>query len=419
VSKTSQQNRARSRQQPSRQSLKALDRLNLSLGDVRDVFEPFLAIFLAVDQRWNPAQVGLTISTTSIVSIFAQIPAGAIVDVSKCKRTIIAISTIAVAASYLVIVHFPVLPIVVMAQAVIGTSAIIVGPTISAISLGLVGHERLEKRVGRNEAFNHTGNAIAAILAGTLGKFAGRQWIFYLFAILCVAIVISVFQIRRREINSSLSRSQDQEKDQANQPQQPAKFQDLARDRPLQILSLSVILFYFANAPLLPLISQKIAGGGAAPTLFVAASIVVAQLMMIVVSAQTGVLADQRGRKGLFLIACAAVVVRSLLYVFYESPWLLIAVQLLDGVASGIASVLVIVMVADLAKGTGRFNLTQGAINTSIGIGASLGNLTLGILAKAVGFKAVFVIAAVIAIVALGVFWVKMPETREYRSEPQ
>ncbi len=415
MSTTPQQDRARPRQQPSRQSLKALDRLNFSLGDVRDVFEPFLAIFLAVDQRWNPAQVGLAISTTSIVSIFAQIPAGAIVDVSKHKRAIIAISTIAVAVSYLVLVRFPILPIVVMAQAVIGTSAIIVGPTISAISLGLVGHERLEKRVGRNEAFNHTGNAIAAILSGALGKFAGRQWIFYLFAILCIAIVISVFQIHRREINNSLSRSQDQ----ANQSQQPAKFQDLVRDRPLQILSLSVILFYFANAPLLPLVSQKIAGGGTAPTLFVAASIVVAQMMMIVVSARTGVLADQRGRKGLFLIACAAVVVRSLLYVFYDSPWLLIAVQLLDGIASGIASVLVIVMVADLAKGTGRFNLAQGAINTSIGIGASLGNLTLGFLAKAVGFKAVFVIAAVIAIVALGLFWAKMPETREYRSEPQ
>ncbi len=409
------QARSQSSPKPSRQSIRALDRLNLSLGDVRDVFEPFLSIFLAVDHRWNPSQVGLALSTTSIVGILAQIPAGAIVDASKRKRWIIAIATIATAISYLVIVHFTTLPTVILAQAVIGTSTIIVGPTISAISLGLVGHERLQKRVGRNESFNHIGNATAAIFAGALGEFAGRQWIFYLFAILCIAIVISVFQIRRRDIHSDLSRSKGQAT-QSNDAEQPAKIQDLVRDRPLQTLALSVVLFYFANAPLLPLISQKIAGGGSMPTLFVAGSIFVAQVMMILVSARTGVLADRSGRKRLFLVACGAVVIRAVLYTLNESPWFLIAVQLFDGIASGIASVLVIVMVADLAEGTGRFNLAQGAINTAIGVGAAFGNLVLGFLAKAIGFKVVFIVSAVIAIAALGLFWARMPETQNYRS---
>ncbi|MEH1958262.1 hypothetical protein [Nostoc sp.] len=35
----------------------SLDRLNLSLGDVRDVFEPYLVIFLTADHDWNLAQV--------------------------------------------------------------------------------------------------------------------------------------------------------------------------------------------------------------------------------------------------------------------------------------------------------------------------------------------------------------------------
>lgn len=411
-SSSSQPNNARSSQNPSRQSLRALDRLNLSLGDVRDVFEPFLSIFLAIDRHWNPAQVGLAISTTSIISVLVQIPAGAIVDKSKQKRGIIAISAIAVAISYLVIVHFTTLPIVVLAQAAIGTSTIIVGPTIAAISLGLVGQERLEKRIGRNESFNHAGNAIAAVFAGALGEFVGRQWIFYLFAILCVAIVVSAFQIRRRDINDKLSRSQSQT-GKSGKSEPPAKIKDLLGDRPLQILSLVVVLFYFANAPLLPLISQKVAGGGSGTTLFVAASIIVAQVMMIFVSARTGVVADKSGRKLLLAIACGTVAVRALLYTFSANPWFLVAVQLLDGVASGIASVLVIVMVADLTEGTGRFNIAQGAINTAIGVGASLGNLVLGFLAKAIGFKLVFAIAGAIAIVALGLVWAKMPETKD------
>lgn len=109
-------------------SVRSLDRLNLSLGDVRDVFEPYLAIFLAAARHWNPAQVGIALSTTSIAGILAQTPTGALVDASRHKRLMIATATLAVAISYMVIVNFSALPAVVAAQAVIGISAVIVGP---------------------------------------------------------------------------------------------------------------------------------------------------------------------------------------------------------------------------------------------------------------------------------------------------
>jgi MFS family permease len=46
--------------------------------------------------------------------------------------------------------------------------------------------------------------------------------------------------------------------------------------------------------------------------------------------------------------------------------------QILDGVGAGIFGVVSVLVIADLTQGTGRFNLTLGAISTAVGIGASL-----------------------------------------------
>jgi MFS family permease len=91
-------------------------------------------------------------------------------------------------------------------------------------------------------------------------------------------------------------------------------------------------------------------------------------------------------------------------------------VQILDGVAGGIFGVLSILMVADLTKGTGRFNLTQGMLATSIGIGASLSNLLAGFVAKNAGYNASFLMLAAIATLALAVFWFLVPETKELKA---
>lgn len=398
----------RGKRKPKGSSVAALDRVNLSLGDVRDVFEPYLAIFLTADRNLNPAQVGIAISTTSIVGILAQTPLGAVVDASGDKRRLIAIATLTVAISYMIIVHFPAFWAVIAAQGMIGISAVIVGPAVAAASLGLVGKERLEKRVGRNEALNHTGNVVAAIVAGILGQFVGRAWIFYFFVILCILTIVSVFQIRKKDIDNTEARADDREN------KERASMKDLLSDRTLIIFASSVILFYLANAALLPLVSQELTKGKQnAPSLYVSAAVIVAQLIMIPVAAWAGTTASKWGRKPLILIAFAAVLIRALLYTLNRNPWFLVSVQVLDGIASGIFTVLVVVVVADLTQGTGRFNLAQGAINTMIGIGAALSNLGSGFLVKAAGYHIGFMTLAGIAAVGLSWFWLAMPETKK------
>lgn len=398
--------RSRDRGQSNRPSRHALDRLNFSLGDVRDVFEPFLSVFLAADRHWNPSQIGMVLATTSIAGILAQTPAGALVDSFRYKRLLIALPTLLVVAGYFVIIKFTTLWTVIAAQGAIGISTVIMAPAIAAISLGLVGSQRLEKRIGRNETFNHTGNVGAAIVAGLLGRFVGRIWIFGFLGLLCVGTVISVFQIRDRDIDQQQARA-------ASKSNEKESLRDLFQDRSLRVFALAVLLFYLANAAVLPLVSQELTGGDQnSAALAIAACVGVAQLVMIPVAAWTGKTADRWGRKPLMLIAFAAVLLRAVLYIFNRDPWMLISLQALDGIASGIFSIMVVVVVADLTQGTGRFNLVQGAINTAIGIGAALSNLAIGFLAKAAGFQVGFSTLAVIAAIGLGWLWMMVPETK-------
>ena len=46
--------------------------------------------------------------------------------------------------------------------------------------------------------------------------------------------------------------------------------------------------------------------------------------------------------------------------------------QLLDGITAAVFAVMVPLVVADLTRGTGHFNLGQGIVGTATGIGASL-----------------------------------------------
>ena len=85
--------------------------------------------------------------------------------------------------------------------------------------------------------------------------------------------------------------------------------------------------------------------------------------------------------------------------------------QLLDGIGAGIFGVVSVLVVADLTKGTGRFNLTQGALATATGVGAGLSNLLAGFVVKAAGFDAGFLTLAAIAAAAALFFALAMPET--------
>lgn len=121
--------------------------------------------------------------------------------------------------------------------------------------------------------------------------------------------------------------------------------------------------------------------------------------------------ADAWGRKPIFLAAFAIPPIRGVLYTLSDDrPWL-VAVQLLDGVGAGIFGALAPLVVADLMRGTGQYNVSLGAVATVQGIGASLSNSVAGLIVVKAGYSAAFLILAAVALIAFVVFLVAMPET--------
>ena len=107
-------------------------------------------------------------------------------------------------------------------------------------------------------------------------------------------------------------------------------------------------------------------------TVLIAACIVVPQLVVAVLSPWVGTRAQSWGRRPLLLIGFAALPIRGLLFASVSNPELLVVVQLLDGVTAAVFAVMVPLVIADLTRGTGHFNLGQGIVGTATGIGASL-----------------------------------------------
>lgn len=167
---------------------------------------------------------------------------------------------------------------------------------------------------------------------------------------------------------------------------------------------------------MLPLVGELLSkGGDGKSSFYMSAGIVAAQFVMILVAFLTGKLADPWGRKPLFLIGFAVLTLRGLLYTFGKGSVYLLAVQSLDGVGAAIFGVLWVIIISDLAKGTGRFNLLQGLIQAALGLGAFLSNFLAGFVVKSFGYNVGFLGLASIAFAGMLFFALLMPETKNYR----
>jgi len=308
-------------------------------------------------------------------------------------------------------------PAEILTQILIGVAAALFPPTIAAMSLGIVGKDHLSRRIGRNETFNHAGNVTFALMAGAAGTWLGQQWIFYASAMVAAGTILSAYCIRSADIDNQAARAANEE--QAGGHTNPAvTFSGLLRNRGLSIFTASVLLFHFANAAMLPLVGELLSKGqDGKSSMYMSACIIAAQFVMIPVAFVTGRLADPWGRKPLFLIGFGVLALRGLLYTFSAAPAYLLAVQSLDGVGAAIFGVLWVIIISDLAKGTGRFNLLQGVIQSALGVGAFLSNFIAGFVVKGFGFNTAFLGLAGIACVGMLFFALFMPETRERRGK--
>lgn len=388
----------------------SLDSLNFFLADVRDGLGPYLAIYLLAVHQWDPASIGVVMTLAGMAALMTQGPAGALIDRTRRKRGVIAFAALLVTASCLMLPFVSSFTWVALTQAASAVAASVFAPAISAISLGITGPKAFTRRTGRNETFNHAGNAVAALLAGGSAYLFGPVVVFYLMAFMALASVLAVSCVSAQAIDHEVARGFDPAH--ATDHEQPSGIRVLLANRPLLVFAICCALFHLANAAMLPLVSQKLSQINLQmATPLTSACIVAAQLVMVPMAWLVGVKADLWGRKPLLLAGFMILPLRGVLYTLYDDPYWLVAVQLLDGIGAGIFGALFPVIVKDLTQGTGRFNVSLGALSTVFGLGAALSSSLAGFVVQQAGYNAGFLTLAGVAAVALVLVWLAMPET--------
>jgi predicted MFS family arabinose efflux permease len=396
---------------PSRKTLRGLDWLNFLLADVQTGVGPFVAIYLA-GYRWNEQSVGLALTVGGIAGILTQTPAGALVDFLRSKRALVAVGVVALAAGALLIALFPSFWPVMAAQVLVGGTSSVFGPAICAMSLGIVGRAAFDTRQGRNQTFNSAGNVTAALSMGLLGYLVSNRSIFFFVVALAVPTIFVLLLIRPAEIDYEVARG-------ANEGEKAGKAESvwvLFKDRPLVLFLVCAVMFHFANAAMLPLLGELLAKGqGRSSMLFMSACVVTTQFVIALIASWSGRKAGTWGRKPLLLIAFAVLPIRGVLYTLTSNTALLVAIQVMDGVGAGIFGVVSVLVIADLTRGTGRFNLTLGAISTAVGIGAALSQVIAGSIVHHAGYRTGFLFLAGVVSAALAILYFFMPETGKTR----
>jgi MFS family permease len=397
--------------EPGKPIERALDAVNFFLADVRDGLGPYLSIYLLTEQKWDQASIGVVMSVAALAGIVAQAPAGALIDRSTAKRALMIAAAIVVTLACLALPLLHRFELVAATQALAACAGAIFPPAIAAVTLGTVGPRAFTRRIGRNEAFNHAGNATAAAIAAATAWFYGPIVVFWLLAAMAVASVAATLSIPA--IDDHVARGLDDGNERgASHGDKPSGFQVLLACRPLLIFAGATILFHFANAAMLPLVGQKLAlANRELGTSLMSVCIVAAQVVMVPVAMVVGHKADVWGRKPIFATALAVLAIRGALYPLSDNPYWLVSVQLLDGVGAGIFGALFPLVVADLTRGTGHFNVSQGAIATAAGLGGALSSAVAGFVVTEAGYSAAFLLLAVVAAAGLIGFCLMMPET--------
>ncbi len=387
--------------------MRGLDWFVFCVADVQTGFGPFVSVYLTT-QKWTQTDIGLVLSVAGIVALAAQVPGGMLVDAARSERLVAGFSVTVIALVALTYAAFPIFPAILAAATFHAVASCVLGPAIAAIALGLVGHAGIGERLGRNARFASIGNGCAAALMGACGYFFSARSVFIVTAVLLVPTLLALRQIAPREIVPERAHGGP-----TAPREKPEPMLHLFRERSLLILACCVALFHLANAAMLPLMGSALTGRSSdwAPVM-IAICIVVPQIVVALIAPWAGRQASVWGRRPLLLLGFAALSVRGIAFATVTDPALVIAAQIFDGVSAVALGVMVPLIVADVTRGSGRFNSALGIVGMIAGVGGALSTTLAGAVTDHLGSHFAFLGLGTVALLAFGAVLLFLPETR-------
>jgi MFS family permease len=405
-------------------SLRALDWLNFFVANVQTGFGPFIASYLAAN-KWTQGEIGLMLSVGTISAMASQLPAGALVDALRNKKGAAAAAIIAIIISALLLGASPTFSAVFAAEVLHGFASCMLVPAMAAISLALVSRADLGNRLGRNARWASIGSALTAALMGVFGEYLSLRSVFFLTAALALPALVALNMIHHEmppivpRMKKAASKAGSNFADALSSAggERPESLRDLLRDPRLLTFAGCVVLFHLSNAAMLNLAAGEVtAHMGDNVQLVIAACIIVPQFIVAGLSPWVGRQAQTWGRRPVLILGFSALPLRALLFAAASSassPYLLVPVQMLDGISAAVFGVMLPLIAADVAGGKGRYNLCIGFFGLAAGIGATLSTAVAGFVADKFGVNTSFFGLAAAGALAVALVWLAMPETRD------
>jgi glycosyltransferase involved in cell wall biosynthesis/MFS family permease len=390
----------------------ALDALNFFLGPVRGGAGTYVAYYFAAMRHFDAASIGTMLGIMSVSLAASQLPCGALIDKFARRQEATALALGILAVAWIAMIFNPSIQMVLVAQLLIGTVCGIFAPVVAALSLGLVGYDQLDRRIGRNAAFANAGSVAVAILIATLTQFFGGSITLWLLAGSATFAAVSVMAIRNSDMNLELLQTRTSIDGATSKLRELLAGVELLVKKPAaRVFAVVAALYTFANASMLPLMVQSISRQSVTQTAIELPTALLLTEFVMIPAAYFASRHAWAGRKPLLALSFFALIVRGASFAFVKDPTWLVGLQIFDGISSGIFTVLMTLVLADVTRGTGRLSSSVAALAMLMSLMNAASEYACGVFASSVGFGTAFSLLTSIALLGFGVLLFLMPET--------
>jgi MFS family permease len=366
---------------------------------------PYLPLYLG-ERGLTDRAIGM-ISTLAALSALAQFPIGLLSDRWQRRKPflVIALGLLALATILLPVVERPVLlGLVVILFAENGICRALVESLSGAEAAALARAGEVGTALGALRFWRPIGIVSIALLGSVMAEHIGVGSILIPLAVVQSLAFVASWLIHDE---NALERSRT-----ADAPARPvAGIKSLFQDSALAAFVGAMVLFHLCNAPGGVYLGLYLARDLDAPPRLLSYAFVASMVAWMLVARPAGRLADRWGRRPLLIFCWTTMTVRLALVALARSPWEIVAVQVLDGIAGGLFGVLAAAWVTDRLGDARRVSEAQVIVGTSLVLGSALGPAVSSLIVDAIGYRGLFGLLAAIGVGATALVVVCVPET--------